>query len=168
MQAHNTYSSVMFTPTLMRKVIRNLMEVMPQLMRDYHFDTIVVTGKSGCAIGFALSMMVPDLHVVHIRKGESSHGSMIEGDGHEFQRYAFFDDCISSGATAYRVEREIAAYLNARPHLTKATRVLNILYSDTYGRGGLTDGRACSHDHDTYYVPHNDYLPAEFARAFQF
>lgn len=162
MHAFNTYSSVMFTPESMRKVIRHLAQVLPSLQEQFDFNTIVVTGKSGIALGFALSMMT-GIKVVAVRKGESSHGDMVEGDGTKFERYAFFDDNISSGRTQARVARELNRRAEAR-NLQPAKRVLNILYSDAYPGGGLD-----VHDNfgPTYRVPGVHRLPEEHAVPFQ-
>lgn len=129
MHVGNTYSTSMFDPRVMRNTIAALAREMPNLQRRFDFDTIVVTGKSGIALGFALSM-VTGVRVVAIRKGESSHGDLIEGDGrHEFSRYAFFDDGIAKGTTLRRVQAELLARCEARRE-EAPVRVLNILYSD--------------------------------------
>lgn len=100
---------------------------LPRLQDEYAFDTIVVSGKSGAALGFALSM-VCDIKVVFVRKGESTHGDMIEGpNGHDFTRYAFFDDFVSSGATRDRVHSELESYATNRG-TEKPERVLTIEY----------------------------------------
>lgn len=114
MIAYNTYSTTMFTPERLRIVLETLAERMPQLMGEYDFDTIAITGKSGLALGFALQLYVQGLHVVAVRKGESTHGDMVEGDGHIFTRYAFFDDFVQSGDTQNRVHRELCSYARNR------------------------------------------------------
>lgn len=114
MIAYNTYSTTMFNPDRMRKVLETLAEKMPQWMGEYDFDTIAITGKSGLALGFALQLYVPGLHVVAVRKGESTHGDMVEGDGHSFTRYAFFDDFVQSGDTKRRVHAELCNYAHNR------------------------------------------------------
>ena len=128
MKAHNTYSTTMFKPALLRATIAALAEKLPGLQKRYDFDTIAVTGKSGMALGFALSMCT-GINVVAVRKGESSHGDVIEGGGNEFERYAFFDDCIASGETVRRVENELGRYADAR-NVARPTRSLCILYNN--------------------------------------
>lgn len=128
MKAYNSYSNTMFLARDMRAAVAHLVNAMPGLMREYGFDTIVVTGKSGTALGFAVAMLVPGLHIVSVRKGESSHGDMVEGDGHSFDRYAFFDDFIASGATMRRVHDELTNYCTARSYAVPQ-RVLNIGYA---------------------------------------
>lgn len=128
MKAFNSYSRIMFNPAMMRKVITEIAGMLPTLQQEYGFDTIAVTGKSGCALGFALSM-VTDIHVVYVRKGETSHGDMVEGDGHEFHRYAFFDDFVCSGASRDRVHEELVRYAENRQPCRMPQRVLTIEYS---------------------------------------
>lgn len=146
LRVNNLYSDVMFTPSAMRAVIARLARVLPQLQAEHDFDTIVVTGKSGNAVGFALSM-VTGIRVVHVRKGESSHGDMIEGpNGHKLTRYAFFDDCIASGATLRRVKKELANFAQCRG-CAEPQHVLNILYQ------GYENGLRSNHaGPPTYYV----------------
>jgi hypothetical protein len=92
----------------MRKVVGELIRVIPDMMRKYDFNTIAVTGKSGTALGFAAAMHIPGLHVVAVRKGESTHGDMVEGLWeNEFSRYAFFDDFVATGCTLERVHGEL-------------------------------------------------------------
>ncbi|AQT27804.1 hypothetical protein HOR67_gp42 [Ralstonia phage RS-PI-1] len=106
MQVFNPYSTVMFDPKQLRAVVAELARQLPALQEQFDFDTIAVTGKSGTAVGFALSM-VTGINVVHVRKGESTHGDMVEGSGNEFSRYAFFDDFVCSGSTRDRVHEEL-------------------------------------------------------------
>jgi hypothetical protein len=141
----------MFDPVKLRKVVRHLARELPALMEEFDFDTIAVTGKSGIAVGFALSM-ITGVHVVAVRKGESSHGDMIEGDGHKFERYAFFDDTIASGATRDRVQIELDQRANTRPGCTPCRRVLNILYAEGF-RGESLDHPDTPYGTPTYRVP---------------
>lgn len=157
MKAHNVYSTHMFTPALLRSTVAELAKVMPSLQARYDFDTIAVTGKSGMAVGFALSM-VTGLHVVAIRKGESSHGDVIEGDGHEFERYAFFDDCIASGCTVRRVEAELGRYADARK-VARPLRVLNILYNN-----GVLHDEYGARLGATFSLRSRESLPEDFSR----
>jgi hypoxanthine phosphoribosyltransferase len=124
---YNQYSDVMFSPDRLRSVVAELAAHLPHLREEFNFDTIVVSGKSGAAVGFALSM-VTDINVVFVRKGESTHGDMIEGpSGHKFTRYAFFDDFVASGATRDRVHSELQKYAENRS-ADAPERVLTIEY----------------------------------------
>ncbi|NUX98753.1 hypothetical protein [Paraburkholderia youngii] len=151
MKVHNSYSSVMFDPAKLRKVVAELARKLPELQEKFDFDTIAVTGKSGCAVGFALSM-VTGIHVVYVRKGESSHGDMVEGDGHEFTRYAFFDDFVCSGSTRDRIEEELKVRCNARG-VDVPTCVLTIEYQTSNSQSRLTGAK-------TFCVADADKLPA--------
>lgn len=155
MKVFNSYSDVMFSPDKLRRVIAELAAHLPTLKKDYAFDTIVVSGKSGAALGFALSM-VSDINVVFVRKGESTHGDMIEGPrDHEFTRYAFFDDFIASGNTRDRVHDELSNYADTRSS-TAPQRVLTITYQNGPRRTGMNVHASYPH----FRVAEPDYLPA--------
>lgn len=127
LRVYNSYSEVMFSPEKLRRVVAELAAQLPNLRDVFDFGTIVVTGKSEAAVGFALSM-VADINVVFVRKGESTHGDMIEGpDRHAFNRYAFFDDFVASGRTRQRVQDELTAYALSRD-MPAPERVLTIEY----------------------------------------
>ena len=153
MKAGNTYSESMFNPRKMRDTIALIASRLPALQREYKFDTIVVTGKSGIALGFALSM-VTGLHVVAVRKGESSHGDMVEGDQHAFTRYAFFDDGIATGGTVERVAEELKNYAQSRAQAVPE-RVLNLLYANF---GTVSNGVEPGYYGPTWSLPYNDLL----------
>ena len=156
MKAGNTYSDSMFNPRKMRNTVALLASRLPALRRQYGFDTIVVTGKSGIALGFALSM-VTGVHVVAVRKGESSHGDMIEGDGHEFTRYAFLDDGIASGSTVERVADELKSYAQSRAQ-AEPVRVLCLLYSNF---GTENDSVVEGHWGPTWSLPYHSLQHAD-------
>jgi len=137
MRVYNSYSDVMFTPWKLRRVVKELSVRLPALMEEYDFDTIAVSGKSGFAVAFALSMVM-DIKVVAVRKGESSHGDMVEGPGdHAFTRYAFFDDFISSGSTMKRVHAELENYASKRPGTETPECVLCIEYQGYASASGF-------------------------------
>lgn len=106
-QFYNGYSEVMFSSQKYRNVMAKLVRTLPAFMDQVDTRTIVVTGKSGMAIAFALQLFL-DVDIVVIRKGESSHGDHIEGNGTYFDRYIFLDDFISSAGTYRRVKAELA------------------------------------------------------------
>lgn len=105
-RAWNSYSATMFNPERMRVVLGEVVRKLPELQEKYGFTHIAVTGKSGAALGFALSLLT-GIGVLYVRKGESTHGDMVEGDGKACAKYAFFDDFVASGATLARVRREL-------------------------------------------------------------
>jgi hypothetical protein len=139
-KVYNGYSEVMFTPDRLRRVVAEIALHLPRLRAEYGFDTIVVSGKSGAAVGFALSM-VTDINVVFVRKGETTHGDMIEGpSGHEFTRYAFLDDFVASGSTRDRVQAELANYADTRG-APVPKRVLTIEYQTGLATSGFKGNR---------------------------
>lgn len=114
------------------------------------FNTIAVTGKSGAALGFALSM-VTDINVVYVRKGETTHGDLIEGGGVEFERYAFLDDFVSSGDSRKRVEDELNRYSERRYGLASLPkRVLTIEYARGIAESKLKVEKAYGMTHNVF------------------
>lgn len=92
------YDSVQFCTT-----VKRIAAALPDLMEDAAADFIAVTGKSGIAVAFALHLLVPNLNIVVVRKGEFTHGAEIEGSTGNGTRYLFLDDLIDSGSTIRRV-----------------------------------------------------------------
>lgn len=167
MRVYNSYSAEMFNARDMLKVVAHFVRVMPGLMKEYNFDTIVVTGKSGTALGFAVAMLVPGLHIVHVRKGESSHGDMIEGGGNYFTRYAFFDDFIASGETKNRVHKELAKHCEGRLWDTPAC-VLNIAYGMGDDTSYVTKTYVSGNPEPYYRAACRTYLPDVSVDLFHF
>ena len=110
MRLYNSYTQAYERPKL-RRIVRRLKAAMPDILEYTGADSVVVSGKSGISVGFAL-LLTMDMHLVTVRKpGEDSHGAMIEGtDAKELKKYVILDDFVSSGAT---VERIIAS-INGR------------------------------------------------------
>ena len=102
------YSAIQFNTTSLRETVQRLSLAVPKMMRDLEADAIVVTGKSGISLAFALKMLI-DVPVVVVRKkGENSHGSSIEGDGFtDVQKYIVLDDFVSSGATVRQIQQDM-------------------------------------------------------------
>jgi lysozyme len=129
-------------------VVAELARQLPALQDEFNFDTIAVTGKSGAAVGFALSM-VSGINVVHVRKGESTHGDMIEGPtGHsaialgatfEGEKLVAYKDpvgiptiCrghtagVKMGDTATPAECESLAYIDTMDALRDVDRLVTV------------------------------------------
>lgn len=70
------------------------------------FDFVAVTGKSGMSVAFA-ALMLRQFDLITVRKGESTHGVMVEGVTERFGRYIVVDDFVASGATLERIDREL-------------------------------------------------------------
>jgi len=72
-------------------------------------ETVVVTGKSGIAMGFA-ALCFADFNLVTVRKdAETSHGGPVEGRLRqpENERYIILDDFIDTGATIERIIKKM-------------------------------------------------------------
>ncbi len=75
------------------------------------FDTIAVTGVSGCVFGGALSARLGKNLVVVRKQTEDCHaGKMYFAEGTFGARWVFVDDTIHSGATLRRVREAIRKY----------------------------------------------------------
>lgn len=114
MRVNSSYGECHFNKVRMLDAIQKLATHLPAFMEKYDFDTVAVTGKSGTAFAFALQLFVSGLQVVAIRKGESTHGDMVEGAGNTFTRYAVLDDFVSSGDTVRRIHDELCRKANAQ------------------------------------------------------
>lgn len=94
------YSTVQYTPSRLRAKAAQLAELIPKAMAETGADAVCVTGKSGIALAFATLMLVDFPLVVVRKRGEKTHGSMIEGEnGTSFTKYLILDDFIASGMT---------------------------------------------------------------------
>lgn len=85
--------------------------------RRGEYDFVAVTGQSGMSVAFA-ALMFYDFPLVVVRKGERTHGTMIEGDAERVGRYIVVDDFISSGSTLRRINKELCEWAVARGHAT--------------------------------------------------
>lgn len=94
------YNGIQFNSKLLRETAQAIAARLPTLMAELDAGTIVVTGKSGVSLGFAVAMLL-DFPLVVVRKsGEASHGSDVEGpNGHIVGRYIVLDDFVQSGTT---------------------------------------------------------------------
>lgn len=90
-------------------------------------DFVVVTGKSGMSVAFA-ALAVQDFNLVTVRKDESSHGRMIEGEAAKMGTYIVLDDFIDTGATLSRIENELT-YWAAKNGWTAPRCVGALLYN---------------------------------------
>ncbi|WP_429498813.1 hypothetical protein ACQUFY_05805 [Robbsia andropogonis] len=112
-------------------------------------------------MGFALSM-ISDINVVFVRKGESTHGDMIEGpNDHSFSRYAFLDDFVASGTTRNRVHDELLNYAEQRGGIVPQ-RVLTIDYQTRESRSGFPEWRQ-QHREPSFLVARWSDLPRSSA-----
>lgn len=102
------YSRVQYTPRLLRAKAKEVAACLPALMHSTGATSVVVTGKSGIAMAFAVCMLI-DINIVVVRKrGENSHGNPIEGaDGTCLGDYLVLDDFVSSGETVRNIRDSI-------------------------------------------------------------
>lgn len=98
-----------------------------QKLREIPHDFVAVTGKSGMAVAFA-ALALEQFNLVTIRKGESTHGDMIEGTADRLDRYVFLDDFVSSGSTRDRVQSELDKYADGWKY-ARPRRVAQLLYA---------------------------------------
>ena len=129
----NGYSQHQFDHGSLRATARRLAETLPVLLSQYDAQAVAVTGKSGMSVAFA-TMMLTDIPLIVVRKrGENSHGEMIEGVvGIRVRRYIILDDFVSSGATVRTVVRDIDDYCRVQ-HFQRPEPVAVACY---YSGGG--------------------------------
>lgn len=105
------------------KTVRASVEKIAPHVAD--FDSIIVTGVSGAAVGFpvALALGVP---IAVLRKGtEDTHGSPgeIVGRGDLGERVLFLDDFVSQGTTRATVIRAVEKRKQYTPDFRKLEEV---------------------------------------------
>lgn len=112
--AASGYSRHQFQPGVLRATAQRIAVRIPKLLKRFDADAVVVTGKSGMSVAFA-AMMFADLPLVVVRKrGENSHGSMVEGvEGLVVRKYIILDDFVSSGDTVRTIALDMAQHANA-------------------------------------------------------
>lgn len=103
------YLGAEYDPIKLREIVSRLAGAIPFYMEACKADAIVVTGKSGVSVAFA-ALTAIDFPLIVVRKrGETTHGSPIEGTGGvDVKRYLILDDFVSSGSTV----REVVARLD--------------------------------------------------------
>lgn len=106
--AASGYSRHQFDREKLRATAQRIAVRIPKLLQRFGADAVVVTGKSGMSVAFA-AMMLADLPLVVVRKrGENSHGSMVEGvEGLVVRKYIILDDFVSSGDTVRTIARDM-------------------------------------------------------------
>jgi phosphoribosylpyrophosphate synthetase len=112
--AASGYSRHQFNHVELRATAQRIAVCIPEILQRFGADAVVVTGKSGMSVAFA-AMMFADLPLVVVRKrGENSHGSMIEGvGGLVVRKYIILDDFVSSGETVRTIAHDMEQYANA-------------------------------------------------------
>lgn len=90
--------------------VNGLVKHLPTITRTHRTQYIAVTGTSGIVLISALSLALPYLNFIIVRKPyEQSHGYMVEGVG-STDTCIFLDDFVGSGATVSRVEDALQTY----------------------------------------------------------
>ena len=91
------------------------------------YDFVACTGQSGMSVSFA-ALMWYEFPLVVVRKGERTHGNMIEGDAERIGRYIVVDDFVASGDTMRRINRELCEWARERGYI-EPTHVGSVLYT---------------------------------------
>lgn len=102
------YCAPQYNAEQFREIVRRVAGKLPALLHKHDIDAIVVSGKSGICVAFAVQMLI-DIPLVVVRKrGENTHGTMIEGrEGQLVGRYAILDDFVASGDTVRRIHADL-------------------------------------------------------------
>jgi orotate phosphoribosyltransferase len=109
MQLDPAYSSTLFNSRKLRDVASKVAQVLDRIQAKHGSCHVAVTGKSGIAMAFAVSMLT-DIQILTVRKdSETSHGSKFEGCG-TVRRYVVLDDFVDTGDTIRRVVRDVRQF----------------------------------------------------------
>ena len=105
------YNEVQYHRELLLSKVEQLRNRLPEIMELTGADSVVVSGKSGISMAFALQMVL-DFNLVVVRKrGEGSHGEPVEGrSGAEMHRYIILDDFVATGSTVRRIRHDLEDY----------------------------------------------------------
>ena len=96
------YNDYQYEPRELRRIAKGVALDIPSVLRASGADVVVVSGKSGISMAFAVTMLI-DFPLIVVRKpGESSHGNTIEGRN-DFDSYIILDDFVDTGATIDRI-----------------------------------------------------------------
>ena len=105
------YIGAQFDPKALRETVNRLSRAIPYYMDALKADAIAVTGKSGISVAFAALMEVNFPLIVVRKRGETTHGSPIEGSGDvDVRRYLVLDDFVSSGNTVVEIVSRLDEY----------------------------------------------------------
>lgn len=104
-----------YRPVKVQTIAKALARTIPDALKAFHADCIVVHGNSGVSAGFAALAHI-DFPIVLVRKrGENTHGGPVEGvRGTPMRRYILLDDFISSGNTVRSVEQILAGMADSQ------------------------------------------------------
>jgi orotate phosphoribosyltransferase len=109
---HPSYKRGMFDRREFLRVLDLLEYEVPRKMHEWKAEAVAVTGTSGVAIAWGLLARI-DFPIIHIRKrGESSHGSMIEAPNNmrRPRQYLILDDFVCTGESVSKIIRELEPY----------------------------------------------------------
>lgn len=110
--------SMGYKPRLVRGFAKAIAASLPEHMRHYGAESIVVMGSSGVSAAFAALMLI-DFPLFLVRKdNDNSHGSPIEGPtGLYLKDYLILDDFVDSGRTVRQIIHNIdtAAEMRCSP-----------------------------------------------------
>jgi len=112
MIAGGGYGDWKYSKLTLQHKMEQLTRLVPMIMDRHDLDGVVLHGSSGVWLGAALVMAgaIPEgcgLFLVR-KRGEQSHGELVEGDGeNNCSRLLMIDDFVSSGASVVRVQHTI-------------------------------------------------------------
>jgi hypothetical protein len=102
------YGDWKFNMDVFRARVQRVREDLRYVVQKHNADSIAVRGTSGICMAFALQMFITLPILMLRKKGEQSHGELIEGrDGHNYQRYVIVDDMICTGATVRGIIEDV-------------------------------------------------------------
>lgn len=108
---NNGYSAIQYSNSEnFKEKVQTVADLIQKLQANPKtaFDALVVCGKSGMSVAFALKMLM-HVNIVVVRKtGDNSHGRAVEGPYCSITRLVFLDDLISSGTTLAKLKRKLS------------------------------------------------------------
>lgn len=110
----SSYHEKTFRPRSLKATVNRVIKKLEKLRQEIKFDAIAFRGISGSSIAYPVSA-IAGYHLIEVRrapglrngKGNSHHGSTIEGSSRKIKRYIILDDFISSGKTVEEIAETI-------------------------------------------------------------
>lgn len=115
-----------------------IIEVCRAAQERLDFDTVVVTGVSGCVVGGLVAQAL-GVHLAVVRKeDDTSTHSYHRVEGFMGHRWVFLDDLVDTGSTRRHVKRAIAARVDYLTNLRDRDHRTRFVGSIEYQDGVVT------------------------------
>lgn len=106
---YTQYLEKVYDPKVYRFNIREMKDKIVKFKKKNKFDTIAFSGHSGAAYAYPLSVQLK-CDLICIRKSKTArYDAKFEGN-EDCQNYIIVDDCIDTGVTVKRIQKEISKH----------------------------------------------------------